>query len=75
MLKLAADFTAGDSKRVEQCPQDVGAEDVVARGKELLRQDIDQSLVSSSGEVSWGRLAALAALVVGIIAFASVFGW
>ena len=72
MLQLAADFTAGDRDRAAECVQDVGAEDVVARGKELLRQEINQSMASSFGEVSWGRLAALAAFVVAIIAFASI---
>jgi len=75
MLKLAADYPVRESERAEPSAQDVGAEDVVARGKELLKQEIDRSLIASAGEVSWGRLAALAVLVGVIIAFASAFGW
>ncbi|MDE0866788.1 MAG: hypothetical protein OSA98_23665, partial [Rubripirellula sp.] len=71
--------TAGESDRVEQQVQDAGAEDagaddVVARRKELLKQEIVQSMVSPAGQVSWGRLAVLAALVVALIAVASVVG-
>jgi hypothetical protein len=47
---------------------------VVARGKERLQQEIQQANVSNSVEVSWGRLAALVALVLAMIAFASVIG-
>ena len=94
MLQSAANFTAGESDRVEQQVQDAGAEaagaedagaedagaedagadDVVARRKELLKQEIVQSMVSPAGQVSWGRLAVLAALVVALIAVASVVG-
>ncbi|MDB4394321.1 hypothetical protein N9Z67_03090, partial [Rhodopirellula sp.] len=54
--------------------EDVGAEDVVARGKDLLQQEIRQAAASTSFEVSWGRLVALVALVLAMIAFASVLG-
>ena len=63
-----------DARAEDVGAEDVGAEDVVARGKDLLQQEIRQAAASSSFEVSWGRLVALVALVLAMIAFASVLG-
>ncbi|MDC0326061.1 serine/threonine protein kinase [bacterium] len=68
------DARAEDARAEDVGTQDVGAEDVVARGKDLLQQEIRQAAASTSFEVSWGRLVALVALVLAMIAFASVLG-
>jgi hypothetical protein len=74
MLQLVADGEMYERTVGKQASPDVGADDVVARGKERLQQEIQQANVSNSVEVSWGRLAALVALVLAMIAFASVIG-
>ena len=74
MLQLVADGDMYERIVGKQASPDVGADDVVARGKERLQQEIQQANVSNSVEVSWGRLAALVALVLAMIAFASVIG-
>ena len=72
MLQLDETFDFGQRKGGKQPDDDVGAEDVVARGKELLRQEILQAEVKRSDEVSWARLVVLAAFVLAMIAFASL---
>ncbi|MDB4770973.1 serine/threonine protein kinase, partial [bacterium] len=79
MLQLVANVDTNGSNVGKQPTEDaraedVGAEDVVARGKDLLQQEIRQAAASTSFEVSWGRLVALVALVLAMIAFASVLG-
>ncbi|MAI32870.1 MAG: serine/threonine protein kinase [Rubripirellula sp.] len=74
MLQLDENFDADESKVGKQPDEDVGADDVVARGKELLRNEIRQAEVTHSDDVSWGRLVFLAALVLAMIAFASFLG-
>ena len=48
MLQLDENFDADESKAGKQLVEDVGAEDVVARGKELLRQEIRQAEATHS---------------------------
>ncbi|MDA7493015.1 serine/threonine protein kinase [Rubripirellula sp.] len=72
MLQLDENFDADESKAGKQLVEDVGAEDVVARGKELLRQEIRQAEATHSEDVSWGRLVVLVAVVLAMIAFASL---
>ena len=74
MLQLDAAVDTDDSNTGQRINQDIGAEDVVARGKELLQQEIRQAEATNSGEVSWGRLVVLVAFVLAMIAFASVLG-
>ena len=74
MLQLNAAVDTGDSNSGQRINQDIGAEDVVVRGKELLQQKIRQAEATNSGEVSWGRLVVLVAFVLAMIAFASVLG-
>ena len=74
MLHLVADADLERNISGKQTKTDVAADDVVARGKELLQQEIRQASISGASEVGWGRLAALVALVLAVIAFASFFG-
>ncbi len=72
MLQLDDNFDAGKRNRGNQPVEDVGADDVVARGKELLRQEILHAKGKRSDEVSWGRLVVLVAVVLAVIAVASL---
>ena len=72
MLQLDENVEADQSNPRNQSDEDVGADDVVARGKELLRQEIRKAEGTSSDEVSWGRLVALVAVVLAVIAVASL---
>lgn len=74
MLQLVADADLERNISGKQTKTDVAADDVVARGKELLQQEIRQASISGASEVGWGRLVALVALVLAVIAFASFFG-
>lgn len=74
MLQMEENLDADRSHSGTPSDDDVGADDVVARGKELLQQEILQASVNHSDEVSWGRWVALVAFVLAMIAFASVLG-
>ena len=72
MLQLDQNFGADKSNSGNQPAEDVGADDVVARGKELLRQEILQAEGTPVDEVSWGRFVVVAAVVFAVIAVASL---
>ncbi len=74
MLQLDEKVDADLKNPAPQTDEDIGAEDVTARGKELLRQEIREASVSHSDEVSWGRLVVLVAVVLAVIVFASFLG-
>ena len=72
MLQLDENFDAVKSDPGNQPAEDVGADDVVACGKELLRQEILLAQGAGVDEVSWGRFVVVAAVVSAVIAVASL---
>ena len=72
MLQLDEKFDVVQSKSGNQPVEDIGADDVVARGKELLRQEILQAEGTPVDEVSWGRFVVVVAVVFALIAVASL---
>ena len=72
MLQLDENSETDQGKTGNQPDDDVGADDVVARGKELLRQEIRQAGSTHSDELSWGLLVVMVAVVMAVIVCASL---
>ncbi len=52
---------------------DVAADDVAARGREILKEKIQDRLSGAvAAEISWGKLAVMLAAIVGVIAVAAM---
>lgn len=55
--------------------EDVSAEDVAARGRELLKEEIDaQYGIGTRGEISWQKLAMMLAAIAAVIVLATLLG-
>ena len=53
---------------------DVGGDDVALRGRAILREQIERRMAgAAAADISWGKLAAMLAAIVGVIAAAAMW--